>query len=47
MGYDPAIIWKGGPRDPEFGVLTLKPWRIELASMSLETGTVSKVWRAP
>jgi hypothetical protein len=29
VGYDPAGIW-GKPENPEFGVLVLLPWRLEL-----------------
>jgi hypothetical protein len=29
LGYDPAGIW-GTVENPEFGVLMLQPWRIEL-----------------
>jgi hypothetical protein len=29
VGYDPARIW-GGAENPEFGVLVLPPWRVEL-----------------
>ncbi len=47
LGYDPQIIWQGGPDDPTYGLLKLTPWRIELWSLAdLITGTESKVWRA-
>jgi general stress protein 26 len=58
LGYDPAMIWQAGPGDPNFGLLKLTPWRIELngiaemmAELRLEPGaplpaTVSAVWRA-
>jgi hypothetical protein len=29
LGYDPAGIW-GAVANPEFGVLMLQPWRVEL-----------------
>ena len=46
LGYDPAMIWRGGPEDPGFGVMKLTPWRIELYRIAdLATGTQSKVWR--
>ncbi|MEX2237865.1 MAG: pyridoxamine 5'-phosphate oxidase family protein [Dehalococcoidia bacterium] len=46
-GYDPQIIWQGGPSDPSFGVLKLTPWRVELWSLrDMATGTDSRVWRA-
>ena len=45
-GYDPQIIWRGGPGDPGYGLLKLTPWRIELFSLrDMITGTESKVWR--
>lgn len=46
LGYDPGLFWPGGLEDPNFGVLKLTPWRIELWSLNdLMTGTPSKVWR--
>ena len=46
LGYDPAIIWRGGPDDPTYGLLKLTPWRIELWALAdLMSGTPSKVWR--
>ena len=41
VGYDPAGIW-GTPENPEFGVLVLFPWRIELVDGPGD----SRVWRA-
>lgn len=41
LGYDPARIW-GGVENPEFGVLVLRPWRVELVDGPVE----SRVWRA-
>jgi len=41
LGYDPARIW-GGVENPEFGVLVLRPWRVELVDGPGE----SRVWRA-
>jgi hypothetical protein len=41
VGYDPAGIW-GTPENPEFGVLVLRPWRLELVDGPGE----SRVWRA-
>lgn len=46
MGYDPGLFWKGGPSDPDFGVLKLTPWRIELYSVpDMFAGTPAQVWR--
>ena len=49
LGYDPALIppWKDGPDIPEFGVLKLTPWRIELTGIEdVMTGGGPMVWRA-
>jgi general stress protein 26 len=46
LGYDPAMIWKDGVEDPEFGVLKLTPWRIELYGLgNMATLEPPKVWR--
>ena len=42
LGYDPAPIFHA-VEHPDFGVLKLTPWRIELGDMM---GTQSRVWRA-
>ncbi|MCH7521428.1 MAG: pyridoxamine 5'-phosphate oxidase family protein, partial [Candidatus Marinimicrobia bacterium] len=45
-GYDPAIIWQAGPDDPEYGLLKLTPWRIELYALKdLVTGAEPKIWK--
>ena len=44
LGYDPGMIWTGGPDDPAFGVLKLTPWRIELSE--LVPGGNHRVWHA-
>ncbi len=40
------MFWKGGVGDPEYGLLKLTPWRIELSAIA---GTVKgeppKAWR--
>ena len=41
VGYDPAGIW-GTVENSEFGVLMLRPWRVELVDGPGE----SRVWRA-
>ena len=48
LGYDPAIIpvWKDGPASPEFGVLRLTPWRIEVSGLgNVMSGQGPSVWR--
>jgi general stress protein 26 len=47
LGYDPGIIWQGGPDDPTYGLLKLTPWRIELYGLgSVMTGSAGEVWHA-
>jgi general stress protein 26 len=46
LGYDPGMIWKGGPEDPTFGLLKLTPWRVELFSLADMMGGGPKVWHA-
>ena len=46
LGFDPALMWKDA-QDPDFGLLKLTPWRIELVSLRPSSdGWSSKVWRA-
>lgn len=35
LGYDPGMIWPGGPQSEDFGVLRLRPWRAELWSLDM------------
>ncbi|HEY9329955.1 MAG TPA: pyridoxamine 5'-phosphate oxidase family protein [Streptomyces sp.] len=30
VGYDPVHYWRGGPEDPEYHVIRIEPWRIQL-----------------
>ncbi|KMS69570.1 hypothetical protein ACM01_34655 [Streptomyces viridochromogenes] len=30
VGYDPVQYWRGGPEDPEYHVIRIEPWRIQL-----------------
>ncbi|MGW7065576.1 pyridoxamine 5'-phosphate oxidase family protein [Streptomyces sp. NPDC054855] len=30
VGYDPVHYWRGGPQDPEYHVIRIEPWRIQL-----------------
>lgn len=44
-GYDPKGFWKG-PQDPEFQVLRLEPWRIQvLRGRDLVAGIPARIWR--
>ncbi len=46
LGYDPAMFFDSAD-SPETGALKLKPWRIELFSLTdLASGAEPKVWRA-
>ncbi|MFD3508213.1 pyridoxamine 5'-phosphate oxidase family protein [Nocardia sp. NPDC058666] len=45
-GYDPGQFWRG-PTDPEFAVLRLQPWRIQvLRRRDLVTGIPARIWRS-
>jgi general stress protein 26 len=44
VGYDPGLFWKS-PEDPEYGLLQLTPWRIELWSLAeMIAGKEPRVW---
>ena len=46
LGYDLGLFWKGGPEDPEFGLLKLEPWRLGLWSIGdMMQGKQPRVWR--
>lgn len=30
VGYDPVHYWRGGPEDPEYHVIRIEPWRVQL-----------------
>jgi len=47
LGYDPGMIWTGGPDDPNFGLLKLTARRIEVHGLQdLIERKPSRVWRA-
>jgi len=47
LGYDPGMIWPGGPDREDFGVLKLTPSRIEVWGLTdLMAGKQPRVWRA-
>lgn len=47
LGYDPGMIWRGGPDDPTYGLLKLLPRRIELSALGdMMTGKQPRIWRA-
>jgi general stress protein 26 len=45
LGYDPILFWKGGKRDPAFGLLRLDPTRIELTGLRHRAAGPPLVWR--
>ncbi len=46
LGYDLAMIWREGPDDATYGLLKLRPWRIELYALSdLIAGREPQIWR--
>jgi general stress protein 26 len=46
LGYDPQLFWQGGVEDPEYGLLKLTPWRIEISAIAdMVSGQPPKVWR--
>lgn len=46
VGYNPQQFWTG-PQDPEFCVLRLDPWRVQVHRMAeLAAGRPSRIWRA-
>ena len=45
IGYDPALFFQSVD-NPEFGMLKLIPWRVEISALSdMMTGQEPKVWR--
>ena len=47
LGFDPDAAWPGGPADPNFCVLRLDPWRVQVTLPDLEAGQTiasSRVW---
>ncbi len=46
VGYDPGLFFQDGPDSPEFGVLKLTPWRIEISAIAdMAQGKPPLVWR--
>ena len=47
LGYDLQMFWKGGIEDPEYGLLKLTPWRIEISAIAdMVKGEPPRVWRS-
>ncbi|SDK42760.1 pyridoxamine 5'-phosphate oxidase family protein [Streptomyces indicus] len=43
VGYDPVHYWRGGPEDPEYHVIRIDPWRVQLVRGS---DLKSTIWQA-
>ncbi|MFI6033321.1 pyridoxamine 5'-phosphate oxidase family protein [Streptomyces sp. NPDC051315] len=44
VGYDPRGYWRSGPTDPEYHVLRIEPWRVQvLRGRDLR----SRIWTPP
>ncbi|MFC3890690.1 pyridoxamine 5'-phosphate oxidase family protein [Lentzea rhizosphaerae] len=41
VGYDPITYWKGGPEDPEYHVLRMEPYRVQVVR---GTDLQSRIW---
>ena len=44
-GFDPHIVSPGGPDGPDFALLRLDAWRIELAGAPPAEALPATVWR--
>jgi general stress protein 26 len=42
VGYDPVNFWRGGPADPDYHVLRLDPWRVQVLR---GTDLSSRIWQ--
>ncbi|MEU3186313.1 pyridoxamine 5'-phosphate oxidase family protein [Streptomyces sp. NPDC006923] len=40
VGYDPVQYWPGGPDDPQYHVIRIDPWRIQLVRGSDLSSTI-------
>lgn len=47
VGYDPARYWQGGPDDPDYHVLRIDPWRIQLVRGTDLRNTLWQPLRTP
>jgi general stress protein 26 len=42
VGYDPVTFWRGGPTDPQYHLLRIDPWRVQvLRGVDLS----SRIWQ--
>ncbi|MGP8297900.1 hypothetical protein ACTPOK_08105 [Streptomyces inhibens] len=42
VDYDPVHYWRGGPDDPQYHVIRIAPWRVQLVR---STDQGSRIWR--
>lgn len=42
VGYDPIRFWRGGPTDPEYHLLRIDPWRVQVLRGS---DLSSRIWQ--
>jgi hypothetical protein len=47
LGYDPGTIWSGGPADPDYSLLRLDPWRVQIVTVETLASRRPRVWTAP
>jgi general stress protein 26 len=48
LGYDLGMFYREGLDDPNYGLLKMTPWRLELWSLpDMMSGIPNKVWRNP
>jgi hypothetical protein len=43
-GYDPQNFWRDGPADPQYHVLRMEAWRVQVMR---GTDLSSRIWQAP
>ncbi len=45
-GYQPAMFWPDGPSSSDFGVLEIRPWRVEVSTLAgMVKGEKPLIWR--
>jgi general stress protein 26 len=47
LGYAPQSIWSGGPDDPDYSLLRLDAWRVQIVTVQTLTSKRARVWTAP
>jgi hypothetical protein len=46
LGYDPQTIWSGGPADPDYSLLRLDAWRVQIVTVETLASRRPRVWTA-